>query len=86
MRMLQYDDYASTYYESLTYDDSKINDAYKADTNKYDLVSYELVAIPGTAASTTDAQGNTVEPTEEESAAALEKAEKAGGAKGSPDK
>ena len=41
MRMLQYDDYASTYYESLTYDDSKINDAYKADTNKYDLVSYE---------------------------------------------
>lgn len=77
MRMLQYDDYASTYYESLTYDDSKINDAYKADTNKYDLVSYELVAIPGTAASTTDAQGNAVESTEEESAAALEKAEKA---------
>ena len=38
-------------------------------------MSYESVSISGTADSTTDAEGNTVEPTEEESAAALEAAQ-----------
>ena len=77
LRMLQYDDYASSHYDNLTYSDSEVDAAYKANLNSYDLVSYEIVAIPGTAESTTDAEGNEVEPTEEESAAALEKAEKA---------
>lgn len=77
MRVLQYDEYTSTYYNGLTYSDNEINAAYEADRISYDQVAYEVVAVPGVAESTTDADGNTVEPTEEEAAAALEAAEKA---------
>lgn len=71
MRVLRYSAYAEAYQDSLTYSDSELEEAYNADRNAYDHVSYESVSISGAAQSTTDAEGNTVEPTEEESAAAL---------------
>lgn len=77
MRMLQYDAYTTAYSDSLTYTDAEINDAYSAAPNSYDKVAYEYVSISGSAESTEDAEGNTVEPTEEESAAAKEAAKEA---------
>ena len=74
MRVLRYSAYVSAYQDSLSYSDSELEEAYGADRNAYDHVSYESVSISGAADSTTDAEGNTVEPTEEESAAALETA------------
>ena len=74
MRMLKYDAYTSAYNDSLTYTDSEIGEAYAADPNSYDKVSYEYVTISGAAESTQDADGNTVDPTEEETAAAKEAA------------
>ena len=75
MRMLQFEAYANAYADSLTYDDATLEETYSADPNSYDKVSYESVSISGAAESTTDEEGNTVEPTEEESAAALAAAE-----------
>lgn len=75
-RLLQYDAYASAYYDSRTYTDAELEEAYNAAPENYDSVSYEVVYVYGTADSTTDAEGKTVEPTEEESAAALEAAKK----------
>ena len=71
-RVLRYSAYADAYQDSLTYSDSELEDAYGADRNTYDHVSYEVVSFSGAAESTTDDEGNTVEPTEEEAAAALE--------------
>ena len=75
MRMLQYEAYANSYFNGLSYDTATLEETYEADPNSYDKVSYESVSISGAAASTTDEEGNTVEPTEEESAAALAAAE-----------
>ena len=77
MRTAQYSDYINNHYNELTFTEDEINAAYAADPNTYDFVSYESVAIRGAAVSTTDAEGNLVEPTEEESAAALEAARQA---------
>lgn len=77
MKVLRYGAYADAYQNSLNYSDSELEDAYNADRNSFDHVSYESVSVSGTAESTTDADGNTVEPTEEESAAALEAAQQA---------
>nr|WP_326184655.1 peptidylprolyl isomerase [uncultured Oscillibacter sp.] len=77
LRLLQYDAYTSAHENGLTYSDSEINAAYDADPNSYDKVAYEYVTISGAAESTQDAEGNTVEPTEEESAAAKEAAKAA---------
>ena len=74
MRVLRYSAYADAYQNSLVYSDSQLEEAYNADRNSYDHVSYESSSISGAAESTLDADGNTVEPTEEESAAALESA------------
>lgn len=74
LRLLKYNAYATAYEDSLTYSDSEIQAAYEADPDSYDVVSYEYAYISGAAESTTDADGNTVEPTEEESAAALDAA------------
>lgn len=68
---LQYEAYANAKQDSLTYSDAELEEAYKADRNTYDRVDYEYVTVSGTAESTTDAEGNTVEPTEEETAAAM---------------
>ena len=74
LRTLQYQSYASAYSDSLTYTDAEIQDAYNADPKTYDRVSWEYVVVSGAAESTTDADGNTVQPTDEESAAAKEAA------------
>ena len=74
MRMLQFDAYANAHAGSLSYDEAKLEETYAANPNDYDKVSYESVTISGTAPSTTDEEGNTVEPTEEETAAAKEAA------------
>jgi len=74
MRVLRYSAYSSAYQAGLTYSDDELEEAYAANQNSFDRVSYESSSISGAAESTTDADGNTVEPTEEESAAALEAA------------
>ena len=71
MRVLRYGAYAQAYQDSLSYSDSQLEEVYNSDRNTYDQVSYEIASLSGTADTTTDADGNTVEPTEEESAAAL---------------
>lgn len=74
LRMLKYSAYAQAYEDSLTYTDAELEEAYSADVNSYDKVAYEYVLVNGSAESTTDDEGNTVEPTEEEEAAAKEAA------------
>ena len=66
--------YVDAYQATLTYDQSALDAEYAKNPNSYDYVNYEMITISGKAASTTDADGNTVQPTEEESAAALEEA------------
>ena len=66
--------YADAYQATLTYTADQLDAEYAENSNRYDYVNYEMISISGKAASTTDADGNTVAPTEEESAAALESA------------
>ena len=77
MRVLRYSAYADAYQNSQVYSDSELEETYNADRNSYDHVSYETVSISGAAESTTDDEGNTVEPTAEEIAAAKEAAQNA---------
>lgn len=76
-RIIQFSEYTAAYQKNLTYSDSDVQAAYQADTKLYDRVSYEGVAVNGTAPTVKDNDGNTVEPTEAESAAAMEAAKKA---------
>ncbi len=69
--------YANAYSDELTYSDQEIQDAYNADPKTYDRASWEYVVVSGAAESTTDADGNTVQPTDEETAAAKEAAKEA---------
>ena len=68
--------YEAAYSESLTYTADEVQAVYDADPDAYDKVSYQLVTINGAAPSTEDEEGNTVEPTEEESAEAWEEAKR----------
>ena len=68
--------YRDAYLSSLTYTDEDLEAAYAEDPDAYDKVSYQLVTIDGAAPSTEDEEGNAVEPTEEESAAAWEEAKR----------
>lgn len=70
LRTLQYYDYYNAYTDSLTYTQDEIKAAYDADPRSYDRVNWEYVIVSGEAETTTDAEGNTVQPTEEETAAA----------------
>ncbi len=74
LRTLQYQAYARAYSDSLTYTDAEMQDAYQADPKTYDKAAWEYVVVSGAADSTTDADGNTVQPTDEEQAAAKEAA------------
>ena len=74
LRMLQYQAYAQSYSDSLTYTDAELEAAYQADSKAYDKAAWEYVVVSGAADSTTDADGNTVQPTDEENAAAKEAA------------
>lgn len=76
-RILKYDAYTSAYANGLTYDEATLEEAYSADPNSYDKVAYESVTILGSAAGTTDADGNTVDPTDEEKDAAKKAAKAA---------
>lgn len=62
--------YEEHYVDGLTYTDEEIADYYQENKSSFDVADYEYIYFPGTASSTTDADGNTVEPTEEEEAAA----------------
>ena len=66
--------YVTAYQDTLTFTDDEIQAYYDENKNTYDLVSGEYVSISGSAESTTDEEGNTVEPTEEEKTAAMEAA------------
>lgn len=70
MRVSQYSDYITAYYNGLEFSEDEITAAYEADRSSYDRVAYQSVSVKGSASSTTDSEGNTVEPTEEEQAAA----------------
>ena len=74
MNALKYEIYATETAESFTYTAADLQTAYEADRNTYDNAAYEYVLINGAAETTTDADGNTVDATEEESAAAKEAA------------
>ncbi len=62
------------YEEKLVYSDDQLEASYAENAKSFDVVSYEVIYFTGSASSTTDADGNTVAPTEEESAAAKAKA------------
>ena len=68
--------YASAYSDSLTYSESDLAGAYEADPNTYDKVSYECISVSGSVP-TTDADGNTVEVTDEMKADAMAEAKAA---------
>lgn len=57
--------YATTYQDSLSFTDEEIQTYYEENKNSYDLVDGEYVSISGSVESTTDEEGNTVEPTED---------------------
>lgn len=62
--------YKQHYQEDLTYTTDQLEQRYQEDPSAFDVANYEYIYFKGSAASTTDADGNTVQPTEEESAAA----------------
>ena len=64
--------YMQHYQDELTYTDSDLESYYAENKDSFDVASYEYIYFKGTAASTTDADGKTVEPTDEENAAAKE--------------
>ena len=74
MRMLQFDACSSAYQDSLTYSVDELEKVYNEDPKSFDKVDYELVTVPGSAPTTTDADGHTVTASEEEIAAAKEAA------------
>lgn len=62
--------YMQHYQENLTYTVDELEADYQAHPATFNVASYEYIYFKGSAPSTTDADGNTVQPTEEESAAA----------------
>lgn len=66
--------YATAHYDSLSYTDQEIQDYYEENKNTYDLVDCEYVSVSGSPLPKTDDEGNTIEATDEEKAAAMEDA------------
>ena len=64
--------FAQAYEESLVYTDEDIQAEYDADPKNYDLVDYTYISIDASPEDETDEDGNVIEPTEEETAAAWE--------------
>lgn len=62
--------YQQDYIDSLTYTDDQLQKYYEENKNSFDVANYEMITFKGAAASTKDADGNTVQPTEAASAAA----------------
>lgn len=73
-RVILASDFSKSHNDGLTYTDEELEAEYAANRNSYDVVDYQSVRISGAAEGTTDADGNSVDPTEEESAAALKAA------------
>lgn len=68
--------YDANYTDNLTYSDAEIADYYDKNQDTFQVASYEYIYFNGLA-SATDAEGNTVEPTDEENAAATAAAKEA---------
>lgn len=68
--------YTSAHYDSLEYTDDEILAYYEANKNNFDTVDGAYVAISGKPEAKKDEEGNTIEATEEEKAAALDEAKK----------
>ena len=66
--------YANDFKDSLVYSDSDIEAGYNANRKEYDRVNYSLLRI-SSAASTLDADGKTITPTDADKAAALAEAQ-----------
>lgn len=64
-------DYQQYYQDNLEISDEDINAYYEENKDSLDTYEYYYALIDGTAESTTDADGNTVEPTDEETEAAM---------------
>lgn len=72
---LQANAYSQAYEDSLSFTDADITAAYNAAPENYDRVNGYMVTVSGAPAAKTDAEGNAVEATEEEKAAAMQAAE-----------
>lgn len=67
--------YATTHAdENFTFTDEEVQAYYDENKNNFDLVNAEYVTISGAPESKTDGEGNTVEPTDGEKTAAMDKA------------
>lgn len=66
--------YYNAYLESVEISEDEVDAYYQENAGTLDSYSYRIVFVSGEAADTTDADGNTVEATEEEQAAAMEAA------------
>ena len=64
--------FAQAYQDSLEYTDSDIQTEYEANPNDYDMVDYAYISIDASPEEQTDEDGNTIEATEDETAAAWE--------------
>lgn len=62
--------YYTSYRDALTYTDEQLEEYYGENKASLDVVSYEYIYFSGSASSTKDAEGKTVEPTDEEKAVA----------------
>lgn len=70
LRTLQYGAYLDAYIDSLSYSEQEMTAAYNADPKAYDKVSYEVVNFSTAPEAKTDADGNAIEATPEETEAA----------------
>lgn len=67
--------YMQNYQDNLTYSDEQIEAYYQEHKTNFDVAAYDYIYFKGTAPSTTDEEGKSVPPTEEENKAASEKAQ-----------
>ncbi len=70
-------DYQNDYKDSLTYTDKEISQYYEDHKSTFDVAAYDYIRFTGSATSTKDASGNTVEPTDEQAQAAKDAAKAA---------
>ena len=73
-RAIMLTEYQQDHRDALTYTDDDYNTYYDENKDNIDTFSYEVAFLNGSAPSTTDEDGNTVEATDEEKTAAMEAA------------
>lgn len=73
-RAIMLTEYQQAHQDTLTYTDEDFTTYYDENKDSIDTFSYEVAFLSGSAPSTTDEDGNTVEATEEEKTAAMEAA------------